>query len=294
MLLLNTLYAAVLTVACAQEFAFNLETIGKPQAVSGSRKLACDQTIYQGTIHKFPQSSFRSFMVIGEGRFRTFKQTTGDVKQSREELVYLAPPSSSSSTTEAPCESETTADEIVVEIVVEEDEQGVLETIVENVRNAFDEYVSPILGGNITSTTISDAARSALDWINNRIWGASKLARDVNKRMAVVKIDSDTGSAMIVKSSAVAVKVIRVDEIVYDATAQAVGATNGVDVGVFTFEVGDLILMARDQFFNSIGKEQLIKALSIENKSLANKADALVKAATKSPIEESFLLSIFE
>lgn len=289
MLLLNTLYAAVLTVACAQEFAFNLEAIGKPQGTTVARKQVRDQTVYQGAIHKFPQSSFRSFKVIGEGRFRTFKQTTGDVKQSREELVYLAPPTSEA----VPCESETTADEVVVEIIVEEDEQGVLETIVENVRNAFDEYVSPILGGGITSTTISDAARGALDWLSGRLWG-SKLARDVNKRMAIVKLDSDTGSAMIIKSSAVAVKVIRVDEVVYDATEQAVGATNGVDVGVFTFEAGDLILVARDQFFNSISKEAMVKALSIENKSLANKADALVKVAPKTATEESFLLSIFE
>jgi hypothetical protein len=65
-------------------------------------------------------------------------------------------------------------------------------------------------------------------------------------------------------------------------------------VGVFRFEPGDLILAADNGLFASLSTEQIAKALSAQNRSLASKADALVKAAPKSTTEESFLLSIFE
>lgn len=283
----SALYAVALSVLLAQDFAFDLAGIQR-----GPRKLERAE-IQEGPVHRFPQSSFRSFKVVGEGRFRTFKQTAGDVKQLKEELVYLAP---NHDTDLSECTEQTTVEEIVVEVVVEEDEQGVLGTIVENVRNAFDDYVAPLLGNGITSDSIGEAARSALDWISRSIWGtsASKLTKNVAGRLAFLKLDTDTGDVMVVKAKEANVKVVRIDKVVFDAEEEVLGEAEEMSVSMFRFEPGDLVIAGSQSFFEGVGHEQMIKALSVQNRSLGNKADALVKASPKQTKEESFLLSVFE
>lgn len=280
-------YTAALSILLAQDFAFDLTGLQR-----GPRKLDRAE-VQQGPVHRFPQSSFRSFKVVGEGRFRTFKQTAGDVKQSKEELVYLAPNEDSLSE----CSGSSTSEDVVVEvIIVDEDEQGVLGAITENVRNAFDDYLAPLLGGNITSDTIGEAARNALDWISRSIWGAnaSKLTKSVAERLAFLKLDTNTGDVMVVKAKNANVKVVRIDKVVFDAAEQALGENQDLTVSMFRFESGDLILAASNKFFEGLSQEQLLKALSSEHRSLGSKADALVKASPKVTKEESFLLSVFE
>lgn len=272
---LALLFVAALSAA---DFAFNRDALtGKPAA---AHKPKLGQNDIARVAHGFPSTQLRNFQLVQEGRFKSFKTTSGAITDRREEIVHIGAKEDSGTT------------EIILEIVVEE-EPGVIETIIDNVRCAFDEYIAPLLGENVTSQTIAESARSALDWFSSQIWGFQDIAR-----LAIVKVDRNTGDALIVKGPAVDVKVIRIDAVVFEASAAAVGMVAheaaSLSASMFRFEAGDLVVAAGVGFFEAVGTEGLVAALGHQHKTMAAKADALMKASPKSAAEQRFTLSVFE
>jgi hypothetical protein len=187
---------------------------------------------------------------------------------------------------------------VVAEAVADpiETEAGVVQNVLDTVREAYDQYIGPYVGSTIE--TVNSAARDALAWISN-IWGqkTSKLQQTVLSRLAVLKTDQETGQTLIVNAASVEVKVVRVGQVVFETSSSSV-AEQEVDhvklaVSQFVFEAGDIVVVGGKSWWESAPLEEVLLALST-NAKLAAKADAIVKLVPKTTDEARFTLALFE
>lgn len=294
------LFVIVASLIAAQQLAFNPADMVREANARRQQLQAKQPATHQASNpHGFLETSMRNFKVIQEGRLRTLRTTVADTKMNKQDIVYLAPAS------QADKDSETTVSEVVVEVIVEEDpDAGIVNTIVENLRDAYDQYLSTVINGQVTVNDIAEAvgtaARNALDWLGS-LWGKDARISKALNRLAAIKVDKVTGDALIVRSTQTDVKVIRVGKVVFEASQSVLGAnlkegsTKGLTVSAFRFEAGDIILAAGQGFWDALSTEKILEALAHDKKSLADKANALVSASPKNHFEEvNFVLSIFE
>lgn len=289
--MLAQLISALLLVSYASalqnDFAFAQI---KPATVGATNHVVAET----GAQHGFYASSQRSYKIIVNGRFRTLKTSAGDFKSREEELVFLDVPQAVAEVVE---EVEVViVDGVEVIAPPAETEEGIVQNVLETVREAYDQYISPYVGGTIEA--VNSAARDALAWIGS-IWGqkSSKLQQEVLSRLAVLKTDQETGQTLIINASSVEVKVVRVGQIVFE-TSSSVVAEQEIDsvqisASQFVFEAGDIVVIGNKSWWESAPIDDVLLALSTNSK-LSAKADALVKLVPKTTDEARFSLTLFE
>lgn len=279
-------YAAALQGA---DFAF---AVIKPATVEAAKNPIAEH----GAQHGFYASSQRSYKIMVNGRFRTLKTSAGDFRSREKELLFL---DCDQPAAEGPIVDVVEQVEVVVaEVIADpiETEAGVVQNVLDTVREAYDQYISPYVGSTIE--TVNSAARDALAWIGS-IWGqkTSKLQQTVLSRLAVLKTDQETGQTLIINAASVEVKVVRVGQVVFETSSAAV-AEQEVDhvklaVSQFVFEAGDIVVVGGKSWWESAPLEEVLLALST-NAKLAAKADAIVKLVPKTTDEARFTLALFE
>lgn len=249
--------------------------------------------------HGISSHSLRSYQLIERGRFRSLKMTAGDFKAKQEELVFL-------DVVQEVAPEDNYVEEVVVVVEethgdassLQETEENFVQNVIDTVRDAYDTYISPNLGGAVDA--INSAARDALAWISG-IWGSkalSKVQSSVLTRLALLQVDNVTGNALILTAPNVNVKVVRVGKVVFDSEAsilakQTIGDSLEIAVSNFDFEVGDIIVTGNQDWWKSLPEEQVLQTLSTRD-NLAVKANNIVKLAPKTQQEYRFALGYFE